>query len=102
MGDEPGSWLALAGVVFLFAQQAFNRWMTMKERKRNGGSATGTFGIARNDRGAVGNGSRALVQRLDGIDTALAEAKRSREKLHDELKDVDRRVARIEGAAQNR
>ena len=82
---------------FWFAQQGFDRWMKLKERKRNGESPTGVFGIARNDRGAVGNGAKALTQRLDGIDAALVDAKQSREKLHDELKDVDRRVARIEG-----
>ena len=39
--DEPASWLALAGVTFLFMQQAFNRWMLMKERRRNGPDVEG-------------------------------------------------------------
>ncbi len=90
MMDEPTSLLGLGLALVLTAERMWQGWLTHRERKRNGG-------VARNDRGALGNGPKALATRLDGIDATLEEAKRSREKLHDELKKVDRRVAHIEG-----
>lgn len=68
--DEPTSWLALAGVIALYAQQGFDRWMRHKER-RNG--ARGSRPAAGNERGAVGNGLKMLIERMDRFDKTLEE-----------------------------
>ncbi len=63
---EPQSWLALAGVVALFVQQAINRWLAMRERRRNG---VVPKVVPEQERGALGpNGSKAMTDRMDRIE----------------------------------
>ena len=95
--DEPTSLLALAGVAALWFKQGFDRWMKHKEARRNGAGATGTFLTPMGERGALGNGAKAVAQRLDQIDRALADAKEDRGRLRDKVDEVSVRCGRLEG-----
>ena len=95
MGPEEASdWFALAGVAFLFAQQAFNRWMTFKEKRRGGDTTPVTIGL-RSERGALGNGTKALTLRLDRLESESKTLRR-------DIKEVAVQVARIEGRLEGR
>ena len=100
--DEPTSLLALGGVVMLYAKQAFDRWMKYKESRRNGGSPTGTLQAATGERGAVGNGTKAITQRLDGIEKKLDEAREDRAEMWRKLSAVVELAGRLDERTRSR
>ena len=90
MNDEPGSWLALAGVLYLFAQQAFGRWMTWKERKTGG--TIGTL-KASGERGSLTNGVQV---RLTALESDVSRLRENQDKLWVKLDQVNDLCARID------
>lgn len=100
--DEPTSWLALGIASLVFVERAFDRWMRWREG-RSGRSAQSRT-LLQSERGEVGpmgNGPKALGQRLDQIDRSLRDAKNDRKQLWEKVSAVSDRCARIEGRLES-
>ena len=93
--DEPTSLIALAMAALLTIERVSARVM---EWRRNGvGRSTSLRPTLNGERGALGNGAKAITLRLDQFDEKLTDVRDGQDKLWTKVNAVSDRCARLEG-----
>ena len=91
MADDPTSLIALGIAGLVFVERAFDRVMQFLARRRENGS--GQRQALSAERGAAGNGPKAITQRLDAIESEL-------EKLRTDCGNLWSKVSGVDALAQ--